>query len=151
MTALRELQRGFQAWVVGDASALPDTVTGAGAASAEVRLGVYANAIRLRFLDVLAQDYPGLSALAGDDGFRRLGLAYIEAHPSHHPSIRWFGCHLPAFLRASAPWRERPVLAEMAAFEWVKGELLDAADSPVMGVEDIAAIPPIVGTVSARA
>ena len=30
----------------------------------------------------------------------------------------------------------------MAEFEWAKGELLDAADSAVVGVEDITAIPP---------
>ena len=142
MIALRELQRSFQAWVEGDASALPPTVAGTGVVSAEDRLDIYATAIRLRFLEVLGQDYPGLHALAGDDGFRRLGLAYIEAHPSHHPSIRWFGEHLPAFLRSTAPWRGQPVLAEMAGFEWAKGELLDAADSPVVSVEDIAAIPP---------
>ena len=142
MTALRELQRSFQAWVGGDSSAFPTTVAEAGGVSAEDRLNVYAEAIRLRFLDVLGQDYPGLRALAGDDGFRRLGLAYIEAHPSHHPSIRWFGRHLPEFVRSAAPWKDRPVLAEMAGFEWAKGELLDAADSRVVGVEDIAAIPP---------
>ena len=142
MTALRELQRSFQAWVIGDAGALPPAVAGTGAVSAEDRLDVYAQAIRLRFLEVLGQDYRGLHALVGEDGFRRLGHAYIEAHPSHHRSIRWFGCHLSAFLRVAAPWREQPVLAEMAGFEWAKGELLDAADSPVVGVEDVAAIPP---------
>ena len=142
MTALRELQRSFQSWVLGDASALPVTVAGTGAVSAEDRLDIYAQAIRLRFLEVLGQDYPGLHALAGDDRFRRLGLEYVAAHPSHHPSIRWFGGHLPAFLRSTAPWRDHPVLGEMAEFEWGKGELLDAADSPVIGVEDIAAIPP---------
>ena len=142
MTALRELQRSFQSWVLGDASALPATVAGTGAVSARDRLDIYAQAIRLRFLEVLGQDYPGLHALAGDDEFRRLGLAYVAAHPSHHPSIRWFGGHLPAFLRSTAPWRDHPVLGEMAEFEWTKGELLDAADSPVVGIEDIAAIPP---------
>ena len=142
MTALRELQRSFQSWVLGDASALPVPVAGTGAVSAETRLGIYADAIRLRFLEVLGQDYPGLHALAGDDEFRRLALAYVAAHPSHHPSIRWFGAHLPAYLRSTAPWRDHPVLGEMAQFEWAKGELLDAADSPVVGVEDIAAIAP---------
>ena len=142
MTALRELQMRFQACVLGDAGALPATVAGTGAASAEERMQVYAEAVRLRFLDVLGQDYPGLHALAGDDAFRSLGLAYVQAHPSHHPSIRWFGQHLAAFLGSAAPWRDHPVLGEMARFEWAKGELLDAADSPVVGVEHIAAIPP---------
>ena len=141
MTSLRELQRDFQAYVLGDTSAPPEAVDGTGAVSATDRMNVYADAVRLRFLEVLGQDYPGLHTLAGDDEFRRLGLAYVAAHPSHHPSIRWFGGHLPEFLRATVPWRDHPVLAEMARFEWTKGELLDAADSPVVGIEDIAAIP----------
>lgn len=142
MSALRELQREFQAYVLGDASSPPASVDGHGAVSATDRLNVYAHAIRLRFLEVLGEDYPGLHTLAGDDEFRDLGLAYVAAHPSHDPSIRWFGRHLSEFLRAAAPWRDHPVLAEMARFEWTKGELLDAADSPVIGIEDIAAIPP---------
>ena len=142
MTALRDLQRDFQACVLGEASAPPATVVGTGALSAESRMQVYADAIRLRFLEVLGQDYPGLHALVGDAQFRTLGLAYAAAHPSHHPSIRWFGRHLPAFLHSAAPWRDQPVLGETARFEWTKGELLDAADSPVAGIDDIAAIPP---------
>ena len=142
MVALHDLQRSFQAYVLGEADAPPPTVAGTGEASAEDRLYVYAEAIRLRFLEVLGQDYPGLHTLAGDDEFRTLGLAYAAAQPSHDPSIRWFGRHLPAFLHSTAPWRDHPVLGEMALFEWAKSELLDAADSPVVGIEDIAAIPP---------
>ena len=142
MIALRDLQRSFQACVLGETDTAPATVAGTGPASAEERLHVYAEAIRLRFLEVLGQDYPGLRALAGDDAFRTLALAYAAAYPSHHPSIRWFGRHLPAFLCSTAPWRDHPVLGEMARFEWAKGELLDAADSPVVGVEDVAAIAP---------
>ena len=142
MTTLRELQRSFQAYVLGEADAPPAAVAGTGAASARDRLLVYAEAIRLRFLEVLDQSYPGVHALAGDDRFRTLGLAYAAAHPSHHPSIRWFGRHLPAFLCSTAPWCDHPVLAEMARFEWAKGELLDAADSAAIRIEDIAVIPP---------
>ena len=151
MTALRELQRSFQAWVTGSASTLPPTVAGTGAVSAEDRLDIYATAIRLRFLEVLGQDYPGLHALAGDDGFRRLGLAYVEAHPSHHPSIRWFGEHLPAFLRSTAPWREQPVLAEMAGFEWAKASFSTPPTAPWWAWRTSPPSPPIDGAVSARA
>ena len=141
MTALLDLQRSFQAYVLGETAAAPVTVADAGSASAEDRLRVYSEAIRLRFLEVLGEDYPGLHALVGDDRFSALGGAYAAAHPSHHPSIRWFGRHLPAFLCANPPWRDHPVLGEMALFEWTKGELMDAADSPVIGIENIAAVP----------
>ena len=142
MTALLDLQRGFQACVLGETDAPPATVAGTGTASAEERMSVYAEAIRLRFLEVLGEDYPGLWELMGDDRFRTLGCAYAAAHPSHYRSIRWFGRRLPEFLRAAAPWRDHPVLGEMALFEWSKSELMDAADSPVVAMDDVAAIPP---------
>ena len=141
MPALRNLQQSFQAYVLGERQAPPATVAGTVAASAEDRMRIYSDAIRIRFLEVLGEDYPGLRAMAGDDEFRSLGLAYIAAHTSTHPSIRWFGSHLPSFLTSTAPWRDYPVLGEMARFEWAKNELLDAADSPVVTIEDIAAVP----------
>lgn len=141
MTALADLQRSFQAYLLGEASAPPPTVAGTGAASAESRLRVYAEAIGLRFIEVLGEDYPGLRAMLGEEAFEALARAYSAAHPSRHRSIRWFGRQLPGFLRDKPPWRERPVLGEMASFEWFKGELVDAADSPVVSVADVAAIP----------
>ena len=141
MSALLSLQRSFQAYVLGERPVLPATVAGTGAASAQERMHVYSNAIRIRFLEVLGEDYPGLLGLAGDDEFRNLGLSYADAHASTHPSIRWFGSHLPSFLSSRAPWRDYPVLGEMARFEWAKSELMDAPDSPVVAIEDIAAIP----------
>ena len=142
LTTLLDFQRHFQAWVTGEGLAPPANVAGTGAASAGERLQVYAEAIRLRFLEVLGKDYPGLHALVGEDEFRVLGGAYIVAHPSRERSIRCFGRHLPLFLRGTAPWRERPLLGEMACFEWAKGEVADAADRPVVGVDEIAAVPP---------
>ena len=142
MTPLLDLQRRFQSYVLGETDTPPATVAGAGAASAEDRLHVYAEAIRLRFLEVLGEDYPGLRVLVGEDEFRALGCAYAAAHPSHERSIRWFGRHLAPFLGSTAPWRDHPALCEMARFEWTKGELVDAADGPVVGVDDVAAVPP---------
>ena len=141
MSTLHAVQRGFQAYVLGEAEAPPATVAGTGMATAGERLRVYAEAIRLRFLEVLGESYPGLHGLLGDDAFARLARAYATAHPSHHPSIRWLGRHLPDFVRTTAPWRAHPVLTEMASFEWSKGELVDAADSPVVSLADVAAIP----------
>ena len=141
MTSLREMQHGFEAFVTGKADKPPATIAGDVRASAQRRMQIYAEAIELRFLEALTEDYPGVHALLGDEAFRRLARAYTAAHPSHYRSMRWFGGQLPAFLRADNPWCEHPVLAEMARFEWSKGELVDAADCAPIGVEDIAAIP----------
>jgi len=134
-----EVQAWFQAYVLERRPAIESATVSDAAADASERLNVYAEAYRLRLLEVLGKDYPALRALLGDAEFDRLGRGYVEAHPSDTPSIRWFGRHLAGYLRREQP--RRPVLSELAAFEWAQGEVFDAADAPVVGVEDIARIP----------
>ncbi len=142
MSTLAELQAEFQSFLLGQGGGIERMIVGSERAAAEERLAVYADAYRLRLLEVLEEDFPGLKGLLGAEAFRVLGLAYIDAHPSNHPSVRWFGRHLARFLRESPAYRDRSELAEMAAFEWAQGEVTDAADSPAVSVEALAALAP---------
>lgn len=135
------LQQQFQAYVLSATPGVEGHVIATSRASAADRLKVYANAYRLRFLEVLGKDYPALHKLVGAALFNRLGRAYIDAHPSDTPSVRWFGRHLAAFLRQRSPFRRRPVLAEMAEFEWCQAEVFDAPDAPVLSLEEMSTIP----------
>lgn len=141
MNALRRLQQDFQGYLLQCDARMQGQVAGTARVSAEVRLGIYADAYRLRLLEALTTDYIALRAMLGDDEFDDLGRAYIDAHPSRHFSIRWFGRHLAQFLRTTAPYADHPLLAEMAAFEWAMTDAFDAADTAPVDVADIAAIP----------
>lgn len=142
MTRLSALQAQFQSYLLGGDRAIEALTVGSGRLPARDRLAVYADAYRLRLLEVLVEDFPGLKGMMGDAAFERLGAAYIDACPSDHPSVRWFGRRLAGFLRDGGSYREQPVLAEMAAFEWTQGEVMDAADSPGLGVDALGEIPP---------
>lgn len=146
MIDLVELQGRFQSFLLGhEADGRPGMeplTVGSGHLPADRRLAVYADAYRLRLLEVLADDYPGLKGMVGDEAFEALGSAYIAAYPSSHPSVRWFGRHMTRFLGEAPGYRERSALAEMAAFEWIQGEVMDAADSKVADVETLAALAP---------
>lgn len=142
MIRLAALQAQFQSFLLGRDRAIEQLTLGSGRLPARDRLAVYADAYRLRLLEVLAEDFPGLKGMVGDEAFETLGKAYIDAHPSDHPSVRWFGRRLVSFLRDAGPYREQPVLAEMAEFEWAQGEVMDAADSPGFGVDALSGIPP---------
>lgn len=139
---LVQLQTQFQSFLLGDKSEIERYVVTTDKASARQRLAVYGDAYRLRLLEVLGEDFPGLEGLLGTESFTALGWAYIDAHPSAHPSIRWFGRHLAYFLRKVPPYNEKPELAEMAAFEWAQGEVVDAADTIVCSAEQLAAVSP---------
>lgn len=140
--ALRHSQQRFQDYLLRLTGAAEDLVASDARADAATRLGVYADAYRLRLLEVLGRDYPALAALAGSATFERIGRAYIETHPSDTPSVRWFGRHLPAFLGESRGWPQHELLAELAAFEWSKGAVFDAPEAGALEIAAVAAVPP---------
>jgi hypothetical protein len=145
MNSLSKLQQAFQAYVYEPEAKLGGILDGIHPderVPAEDRLGIYANAYRLRLLEALLTDYPGLHALAGDDEWEGIGRAFIAAQPSVYYNLRWYGGELPRFLRAAEAYREYTVLAEMADFEWALATAFDAPDDPVLRIQDIAAVSP---------
>jgi len=141
MKALSNLQREFQNYVFKGDRRMEREVAGTRRASAKTRLTIYSNAYRLRLMEALDTDYPGLRKLAGDDEFEKIGYAYIESHPSPYFNLRWYGGELAQFLKATAPYNEYPELSEMAAFEWLLAMAFDAANDPAVTAADVAKIP----------
>ncbi len=142
MSALLGLEQDFQRCVLDNELDMRGQVVSTAQADAAERVRIYVEAYRLRLLEVLQDNYTGLHGLLGDEEFDRLGHAYIDAHPSTHPSVRWFSRHLEDFLRHTEPYDAHPYLAEMAAFEWAQGLVFDATDEPIAGLEAMANIAP---------
>lgn len=142
MSALLKLEQSFQDCMLRNNLDMQGQVVGTARADAAERIRVYVEAYRLRLLEVLQDNYTGLHDLLGDEQFDAMGRAYIDAHPSTHPSVRWFSRHLEVFLKHTEPYAEHPYLAEMAAFEWAQGLSFDAADEPVAGLESMAQVAP---------
>jgi hypothetical protein len=142
MSALLKLENDFKDCVLGNTLDMGGQVVGNARADADERIHVYVEGYRLRLLEVLQDNFAGLRGFLGDEQFDALGRAYIDAHPSTHPSVRWFSQHLPEFLRGTEPYSNHPVLAEMAAFEWAQGRVFDAADAEPLGLQALATVPP---------
>jgi hypothetical protein len=139
---LVELQRNFQAHLLmGDDAILKSVVDAPPLAPAE-RVRVYRNAYRVRLLDALKDTYPVLFKILGDEVFENLGDAFIDAHPSVHRSIRWYGSELSDFLAQRPPYAEQPILAELARFEWTLSEVFDAADAVPVGPDALRTMDP---------
>lgn len=141
MKALAALQRAFQSHVHRPARVMERAVLATPRAGAARRLSIYAEGYRLRLAAALANDYPALQALLGEDAFNALMREFVSAHPSRVANLRWYGGGLARFLARSPRWRVRPVLAELAAFEWALGLAFDAEDTPLLAVEDVARVP----------
>lgn len=140
---LRELQLRFQDYLVNDSDAIEKDIVSTGDARAEHRLGAYYNAYRIRLIDCLAVDYAALQKHLGREAFETLALDYLRHYPSQHPSVRWFGQHLPEYIARIYAGEEREFLQELAAWEWAQGLVFDAADADrLVNVDDIGNIPP---------
>ena len=142
MNSLRTLQTKFLAYLRTPLAQMHGAIVDTASVSAEVRLKIYADAYRLRLVDALADNFPVLQVLLGDDTFAELGTAYLEAQPSQHFSIRFFGHRLIEFLATQGPYAQQPVLADLAKFEWTLRDVFDAADATALTTEGLARIAP---------
>lgn len=134
---LADLQDKFQARLLsGDAAIDPHLTRGGPFMKA------YDHAYRARLVEILGEDFEGLHTLLGDENFFETIAAYIDDHPSTARSARWLGRNLPDWLRQSDAWRAQPVVADMAAFEWMIGLAFDAPDAALIGLADMGAVPP---------
>jgi hypothetical protein len=142
VASLLKLEQSFKDCMLGETLDMQGQVVSNAKASAEERVHVYVEGYRLRLLEVLEDNFPGLHGLLGDEQFDAMGRAYIAANHSTHPSVRWFSQHLPEFLSSTAPYDAHPHLAEMAAFEWAQGLAFDSEDVPPLEMQALATVPP---------
>lgn len=142
MSPLHDLQDDFRAFLLRGDGQMLQRVSGTAKVGAPIRLAIYYDAYRLRLLEALDSNYPVLHAWIGDEEFDKLGLAYLEAHPSTHFSIRYFGHRLAEYLATAEEYRDKPYLQEMTSLEWAMSETFDAVDSPLVRLDDMATIPP---------
>jgi hypothetical protein len=106
------------------------------------RLDVYANMYFYRLLDCLKEDYPALAVVLGKGRFHDLITDYLLAHPSDHPSVRFVGRHLPAFVASHGVLAERADLADLARLEWAHLDAFDAPDAAPIAADRLSALPP---------
>ena len=144
MRSLASLQLKFQHRVLGAQGTdefTPLVITTL-AADADERINVYVWAYRARLVEVLGNDFPGLRALATAETFDDLCRAYINAMPSAHYNVRWYGHGLADFLRREQPWCATAAFAEMAELEWALGLSFDAADETHVIAGQVAILAP---------
>src|ERR1051326_5685548 len=96
------------------------------------RLEIYNRVYWFRILSSLADDFPGLRAVAGQEQFDKIILAYLTELPSESFTLRDLGSRLEKWLHSHPefiPGRERMAL-DMARLEWADIEAFDAAEYP---------------------
>ena len=137
MSTLRAVQLGVQRYVRSGERAIATRVTGTRQTSAIKRLDIYREGYYLRLNEALGVTYPALKDLLGEKQFQALTIEYVDAHPSHHYSVRYYGNRLAHWLRRTSPYSAQPVLGELARLEWIMAYVFDAAEAAPIKRSDI--------------
>jgi hypothetical protein len=104
------------------------------------RLEIYNRVYWFRLLSSLADDFPGLRAVVGQEKFDAILHGYLTEMPSVSYTLRDLGSRLETWLRAHPEFiagNERMAL-DMVRLEWADIEAFDAAEFPVLTQAELA-------------
>ncbi|HVT58707.1 MAG TPA: DNA-binding domain-containing protein [Thermoanaerobaculia bacterium] len=73
--------------------------------TAEERLSIYANAYYARLLECLADCFPVLARVLGEEVFASFAFEYLQQYPSRSYTLDHLGEHFPRFLEETRPDR----------------------------------------------
>ncbi|MCC6767279.1 MAG: putative DNA-binding domain-containing protein [Deltaproteobacteria bacterium] len=145
MPPLRDLQQRMFRCVTRahteETPELGDLVRAHGALDAPARIAIYARMYCARLSEALAEDYPRVAAVLGPEAFAAAAHRYVAAHPSTHPSLRWFGSGFGAFLEAYPVEGQPPYLADLARLEWARLAVFDAPDAELLELAALGSVP----------
>jgi len=139
---LQQLQHEFLAFLLHGDPAIEQRIVDQAPVGRDTRLGIYANAYRVRLKETLEVDHEHLGVYLGDDLWDQLADGYISDHPSRFRSLRQYGDALPDWLRRHEPFSAYAQIAELAAFERRLLTAFDAADSPRAATAELAVLEP---------
>lgn len=120
---------------------LPEIEEG-GKIGPEQRLFIYSHAYKARLKETLEEDFSVLHSLVGDEMFSSICSKYIDKYPSSHPSLRYFGQHMPKFLKEIDEFSQLTPAIEMSEFEWVFNDVFDAPDKDAITINHVTEIAP---------
>lgn len=100
---------------------VPAGMVGPDGNTAPKRFSVYRNNVVSSLMEALAETYPSIKALVGEENFATICRIYISAHPPSSPMMQAYGDLLPQFLRDFQPLKHSPFLVDVADVEkhWI--------------------------------
>lgn len=100
------------------------------------RLGVYRNNVVVSLVDALASTFPVTQALVGKAFFRAMGQTFVRRQPPCHPVLSAYGEGFPSFVEQFPPAASVPYLADVARLEWLRLQVLHAADAQALSLQE---------------
>ena len=109
------------------------------AEAAHPGLEIYRTSLRETHQRVLADAFPVMARLVGDDFFAQAARRYFLARPCAEGDLHRFGSGFADFLAGEPSTANLPWLGDVARLEWARSEALHADDAPSFNALTLAA------------
>ncbi|QDC09053.1 DUF2063 domain-containing protein [Oceanicola sp. D3] len=122
-------QSAFHSALLAPDAPVPDGLVDPKGRPAGKRFDVYRNNVVVSLSEALAEAFPVVLKIVGDEFFSAMAGHYVRAEPPRDPRIATWGTSFPAFLKAFPPVAHIAYLADVARLEQALRESYHAADS----------------------
>lgn len=139
LLSLEHLQTYFAAALAGEAT--PPQLSGALVEGTD-RIALYRRNMRATWRQALANAYPVVRALIGEECFSDAARAYGKTHPSISGNLNTFGGRFAEFIAAWPVTRMLAYIGDIASLEWAIHRTHYAADARPLQRERITALTP---------
>ncbi len=103
----------------------------------EKRFAVYRNNVVVGLIDALADSFPVIRELVGEEFFRAMAREFVRTTPPRSPVLALYGKGFAEFIEAFAPAASLPYLADVARLELLRVLSFHAADETPVTQEHI--------------
>ena len=125
-------QHAFAAALLDAALPVPPGLQSWNGADPAVRFAVYRNNVVHSLGAVLADTFPVVRQLVGDEFFAAMARLYLIDHPPTSPLMHRYGASLPAWIADFEPATALPYLSDLARLEWARLCAFHAGDAAPM-------------------
>ncbi|MDE1948309.1 MAG: putative DNA-binding domain-containing protein [Burkholderiales bacterium] len=102
------------------------------------RFAVHRNNVVGSLIDALADNFPVVQQLVGEEFFRAMAGLYVRRAPPESPVLAFYGAGFPSFIAEFDPARGLPYLADMARLEAARVQAYHAADAEQASADSVA-------------
>lgn len=127
----------FAAALLDPRKACPPGLLSANGADPQSRFAVYRNNVLSSLINALADNYPVVAQLVGEEFFRGMAGPYVQSAPPRSPGMNDYGDDFAGFIERFEPAACVPYLADVARLERLHVQAWHAADAEPMAAERI--------------
>lgn len=132
----------FRSAVLNPAVPTPAGLASAFGGMSVKRFDVYRNNVTASLAKALADIFPAVRRIVGDERFAEIAILFARANPPRSPLLFRYGTEFPDFIEHFEPASSMPYLADVARLERVWLDAYHAADAEPLSPTSLAAIPP---------